>query len=223
MDASVPSAQTLLDWGVVATEVSGALLDQQTFVPIEAGNTLRELMVRVFAAGATRSFILYHGGIYYTAALTLQAGEHREQALLYFRRFTKALFFLEELIANSEGDVLLIAAMGSPLCLLSGRLHKKKVLARNRNSHAHRAFPGIPAHYFLSDFFLTNVFRKYLSNLCFNAIIQMIPAIIFRSFLPEVCSGVTFLKDLASDFQSLRETARPCFGVTFSTLFRTYL
>ena len=162
LEASVPSARTLLDWGVVTTEVSGALLDRQAFVPIEAGNTLRELMVRVFAAGATRSFILYHGGIYYTAALTLQAGEHREQALLYFRRFTKALFFLEELIANSEGDVLLVAAMGSPLCLLSGRLHKKKCWSEI----------GIPMPTALPGFPPTILCRISFSIICFESTFQ---------------------------------------------------
>ena len=58
--------------------------------------------------------MVYHGGIYRTAALTLADDEgrlHQQAAVEYFRKLVTALMYVEQLYADNPGDELLKAVV----------------------------------------------------------------------------------------------------------------
>ena len=64
--------------------------------------------------GRDRVYMVYHGGIYRTAALTLSddGGRlHQQAAVEYFKNLVTSLHFVEQLFADNPGDELLNAVI----------------------------------------------------------------------------------------------------------------
>ena len=111
MVASRPGAEALVSWGVLEIDFTGGT---KQYIANRIGVETREMMLRGFAAGVCRAYLVYNGEPYRSVALTITEPSQQHQVtgtLEYFRRFMTALLFLEQLRADNPADTELKTLM----------------------------------------------------------------------------------------------------------------